>query len=197
MSTNNYIQIEETPTGKYYVSEMDFDTNGEISVLGTFDLLYTAAKEAENHIRNSEFGVEYGIRFSFEDPVSINKEFDSWNFKKKLVHIEKPRLYTVREVWWCRLGINIGSEQDGNGEDFLRPVLIIRGFGANICMVIPLTTSLRKHYLRVPIGEIQGKHASAILSQVRAIDTRRLVEKIGFLEIDIFQNLRKTVKKLF
>jgi len=47
--------------------------------------------------------------------------------------------------------INVGSEQNGNGTEFLRPVLIIRGFGADTCLAVPLTSSKHKHYLRVPI----------------------------------------------
>lgn len=125
------------------------------------------------------------------------KDFDTWNIKKKNVHAEQSRLYTIREIWWCRLGINIGSEQDGDGQEFLRPVLIIRGFGAKICVVIPLTTSLHEHPLRIQVGEVQGKSASALLSQIRVIDTRRLVEKIGFLEKERFERIRKNVRNLF
>ena len=60
----------------------------------------------------------------------MNKDFDKWNTEKKQTNAEQPRLYTVREVWWCRLGGNVGSEQDGSGRAFLRPVVIVRGFGA-------------------------------------------------------------------
>ena len=127
----------------------------------------------------------------------MNKDFDQWNTEKKRAHAEHPRLYTVREVWWCSLGVNIGSEQDGSGQLFLRPVVIVRSFGPDTCVVIPLTTSERKHPLRVPVGDIQEKKASAILSQMRVIDTRRLVEKIGFLDKEIFMELRKAVRNLF
>lgn len=127
----------------------------------------------------------------------MEKDFDNWNNKKKQTHAEQPRLYTVREVWWCRLGVNIGSEQDGGGKFFLRPVVIIRGFGADTCMVVPLTTSPRQHPLRIPIGTIQGKEAIALLSQVRVVDTRRLVEKVGFLDQEAFGRLRKAAKMLF
>lgn len=127
----------------------------------------------------------------------MHKDFDKWNVEKKRTNAEQPRLYTVREVWWCRVGINVGSEQDGSGKLFLRPVVIIRGFGANTCMVIPLTTSSRRHPLRIPVGKIQDRTAKAILSQIRVIDTRRLVEKVGFLDKKIFAQLRKTARMLF
>jgi len=127
----------------------------------------------------------------------MNKDFDKWNTEKKQTNAEQPRLYTVREVWWCRLGVNVGSEQDGSGRAFLRPVVIVRGFGADTCMIIPLTTSSRRHPLRVPVGVVQGEEASAILSQIRVVDTRRLVEKVGFLDKGMFGRIRKTVRKLF
>jgi mRNA interferase MazF len=127
----------------------------------------------------------------------MQKNFDAWNEEKKQTHSEQSRLYTIREVWWCRLGINVGSEQDGGGKLFLRPVVILRGFGPDACLVIPLTTSAREHPLRVSVGEIEGVAARANLSQMRVVDTRRLVEKIGFLSNDKFMTLRKAAKKLF
>ena len=126
----------------------------------------------------------------------IKKDFDGWNKVKKLANDEQPRLYTVREIWWCRLGVNIGTEQDGKGELFLRPVVIMRGFGADACLVVPLTTSAREHTLRVPVGIVEGYPARANISQMRIVDTRRLVEKVGFLEKDIFVALRKAAKAL-
>ena len=127
----------------------------------------------------------------------MKKDFDTWNKEKKKTHAENPRLYTVREIWWCRLGVNVGSEQDGNGDLFLRPVVIVRAFSANGCLVIPLTTSVRTHQLRISVGIVDGREARANISQIRVVDTRRLVEKIGFLEKEIFVSLRKAVRGLF
>jgi mRNA interferase MazF len=124
------------------------------------------------------------------------KDFDRWNRIKKKTNAEQPRLYTVREIWWCRLGVNIGTEQDGNGEFFLRPAIILLGFGPGACLIVPLTTSIREHPLRISVGAVDGRPARANISQVRIIDTRRLVEKIGFLEKETFMILRKTAKDL-
>ncbi len=131
-----------------------------------------------------------------ESQGKLIKDFDGWNTIKKQAHAEKPRLYTVREIWWCRLGINIGTEQDGKGDLFLRPVVIMRGFGADACLVVPLTTSAREHALRIPVGMVEGYPARANISQMRIVDARRLVEKVGFLEKDIFAALRKAAKAL-
>ena len=125
------------------------------------------------------------------------KDFDHWNTEKKQAHAEEPRLYTVREVWWCRIGVNIGSEQDGSGALFLRPVVIMHGFGSDACLVVPLTTSPREHSLRISVGVVDGREARANISQIRVIDTRRLVEKVGFLDKEVFARLRKTARTLF
>ena len=126
----------------------------------------------------------------------MKKDFNRWNEVKKQTNAEEPRLYTVREIWWCRLGVNVGTEQDGRGENFLRPAVILRGFGPEACLVTPLTTSTREHPLRVSAGIVDGRPARANLSQLRVVDTRRLVEKIGFLKKGIFTNMRKVVRGL-
>ena len=127
----------------------------------------------------------------------MKKDFDQWNIVKKKTNAEHPRLYTVREIWWCRLGVNIGIEQDGKGEWYARPCVIMRGFGPDACLVIPLTTSPREHALRVPVGSVEGFQARANLSQIRVVDTRRLESKIDFLEKGVFSKLRKAARDMF
>ena len=105
--------------------------------------------------------------------------------------------YHTREIWWCSVGVNIGYEQDGSEEKFLRPGVIIRAFGLSSCLVIPLTKSCKKHHLRIPVGEVESEQASAVLSQIKVIDTKRLLEKIGYLDKSIFVELRKIVRNLF
>jgi mRNA interferase MazF len=126
----------------------------------------------------------------------MKKDFYGWNNVKIKTNAEEPRRYTVRELWWCRIGINVGSEQDGKGEEYSRPCLILRGFGSDACLVVPLSTSSRDHPLRIAVGEVDGKKARANLSQMRVIDTRRLVRKIGFLDKDAFDPIRKAAKDI-
>lgn len=128
----------------------------------------------------------------------MDKDFDSWNESKKRIHSEgESKLYHAREIWWCSLGMNVGSEQDGTGAEYQRPVLILKGLSRETCYIIPLTSSLKKHRLRIPIGMVEDKPASALMSQIRLIDTKRLVNKVGFLDQEIFEEIRKAVKMLF
>ena len=125
----------------------------------------------------------------------MQKDFDSWNLQKKSIHAERVnKFYRTREIWWCMLGVNIGFEQDGDEIHHRRPVLILKGFSANICLVIPLTSSSKKHPLRVPIGIVAGKRASAIISQMRVIDTKRLLGRVCRIGSDAFELTRKIAK---
>ena len=128
----------------------------------------------------------------------MKKDVDSWNIRKKDIHdIGESKLYHARETWWCNLGINIGSEQDGDKVNYDRPVLILRGLSRQTCIILPLTTSKERHKMRMPIGKIQDQDASVIISQIRVIDTKRLVKKIEFLDKKIFKMVTKAVKSLF
>ncbi len=127
----------------------------------------------------------------------MEKDFDQWNERKKKLHyrVDAP-FFHKREIWWCSLGVNIGFEQDGSGEDYYRPILILKGMSRQTCFAIPLTTSVNRHPLRPSIGMIEGKEAHALLSQTRLIDAKRLVRKMGYLDKQIFEQIRKAVKDM-
>jgi mRNA interferase MazF len=80
----------------------------------------------------------------------MEKDFDTWNSKKKEVHKqEAPPFYHQREIWWCSLGLNVGFEMDGTGERFDRPVLVLKGFNKNTFLGVALTGRKKegKYYL--------------------------------------------------
>ena len=127
----------------------------------------------------------------------MEKEFDKWNQKKKYIHEEKSRrFYREREVWFCHVGTNVGFEQDGSGIEYKRAVLVLKAFSRETCLIIPLTTSVHAHRMRIPIGEIAGKKACAIISQIRVVDTKRFVSRIDILDRMTFDFIRKTIKDM-
>src|SRR6266403_1602422 len=113
------------------------------------------------------------------------KDFDSWNECKKKVNSKELRRCIAREIWWASLGINIGYEQDGTGEEYKRPVIVLRFLNDATCFIIPITTSKTQNNYRIPIGEIRGKKSWAAISQLRVIDTRRLSNRMGKIDKDI------------
>ncbi|HMP19306.1 MAG TPA: type II toxin-antitoxin system PemK/MazF family toxin [Candidatus Paceibacterota bacterium] len=128
----------------------------------------------------------------------MQKNFDEWNeVKKKINKLDINRFYHEREIWWAKIGLNIGNEQNGNENDYERPVLIIKEFGKNICLIIPMTTSPQKHKYRFNIGLIKQRTASVIISQMRVIGTKRLINKIQTLDRKNFIQIRKNIRDLF
>lgn len=125
------------------------------------------------------------------------KDFDGWNERKKKLHqrLDVP-FFHRRELWWCSLGVNVGFEQDGTGNEYSRPVLILKGLSERTCLVVPLTTSMKSHRLRPSVGVVENKEARALLSQMRVIDTKRFMDKIGYLDQKIFEKIQKDVKDI-
>jgi len=126
----------------------------------------------------------------------MKKDLDSWCARKKELNEVQPNFYKEREIRWCSLGINIGSEQDGTSKTYRRPVLVIKGFSRNVCLILPLTTSVSNNPYYFPIGKIEGKNSSVILSQIRLIDTKRLHDSLGYLNKIKFEEIKKAFKKL-
>lgn len=127
----------------------------------------------------------------------MKKDFQGWhNLKEQIDKTSKRLFFHEREVWWCSLGVNIGFEQNGSGKEYRRPVLVLRGLSSCTCLVVPLTAATKDHPMRPSVGSIGNKEARALLSQIRIIDSKRLVSKVGYIDQDVFEFIRKTVKNL-
>lgn len=126
--------------------------------------------------------------------MSHTKDFDTWNQEKKLIDAGKPKVFFhTREVWWCKLGINIGFEQDGKNSQFSRPVVILKTYSINAALVVPLTSKDKKGTYYFDLGKIGGRDAKAVLSQIRFIDKRRLMKKLDVVNKETFEKLRSAI----
>lgn len=128
----------------------------------------------------------------------MKKDFQKWHREKSYIHHEKVRpFFHLREVWFCSLGANVGYEQDGGGNKYLRPVLIIRKFNNEVLWVLPFTRHSKsgKYYFKIRI--IGSKFLSTlILSQIRLIDAKRLRYKIGYVSKQDFKETKKRLRAL-
>ncbi len=126
------------------------------------------------------------------------KNFDSWNIKKKIVHDKKERLiFKERDIWWCFLGCNIGSEEDGKGDNFIRPVIIFRIFTDETLWIIPLTTKKWPKESRIHYTFICGGITRvAKIHQLRLVSTKRLDRYIDTISYEDFQVIRRYMKDL-
>jgi mRNA interferase MazF len=125
----------------------------------------------------------------------MSKDFNGWNHKKQEVHNAKGApFFHEREVWWCSLGVNVGSEQDGTGANYDRPVVVVRGFNKDLFFGVALTGKKKRGRYYFPLGQIEGREATAVLSQVRLIDAKRLVRKAQTLNEALFAELKTALR---
>ena len=130
------------------------------------------------------------------------KDFQKWHKRKEQLNGNKERLFFhEREIWYCSLGANLGFETDGKGDEFLRPVVIVRKFNNEIFWAVPLTKSKKpvpykaeKYYFAFSfVPEVKSL---AVLSQIRLIDACRLTRHAGTMNEAEFHELTKKLKAL-
>ncbi len=129
----------------------------------------------------------------------MKKDFKVWGQQKEVIdhQISESSLYFKEgDIWWSRLGANIGFEQDGKGESFSRPILILKKFNQFIFWAIPLSTKCKNNPYYIECISQEGEKRTAIISQIRLMSVKRLTDKIGVTESVSFKIIRKAVKDL-
>lgn len=125
------------------------------------------------------------------------KEFDKWIDKKKELHNKHvvPPLFKECDIWWASTGINVGYEEDGKHEKFIRPVLVLKKFNRELFLGVPMSTKLKnnKYYIEVTIAE---KIVSALISQIRVFSAKRLQDKLAELDSKDFEKVKNEVVKM-
>lgn len=124
------------------------------------------------------------------------KDYDSWNKEKQIINSTGCRkLFHEREIWWSSFGINVGREQDGRGDNFERPIIILKKLSPDTFMCLPLSTKkkLEKFQAEVNHEEVCG---FALLDQVRVLDSKRLLRKIGTVSVTEFESVITRFKKI-
>ena len=131
---------------------------------------------------------------------SLNmKRFDEWNkIKKQLEQQEIITHFKQREIYWTKLGQNIGYETYGKGVEFLRPVLIYKKLGNFSFLGIPLTSKEKNgnfYFSFYPINK--SKINYALLNQAKVISVKRLNNKFGKISVDDYKQLKEKFIKLY
>lgn len=125
------------------------------------------------------------------------KNFDEWNEVKKSIQREKRKVYfRSGEIRWCSLGVNIGSEIDGKGDSYTRPVFILHVIGRLLALVIPLTTKDKK----VPgyySFNFQGKIMTLCINHIKIISSKRLLRRKGKISKYKLAEIKKWVKDFY
>jgi mRNA interferase MazF len=137
-----------------------------------------------------------GKRRSWGKGITM-KNFDKWNeVKKRTEQKEETAIFKEREIYWANIGENIGYEQNGKGEDFMRPLLIFRKYSNKLFCGIPLSTTIREGSFFFNFKFSSDKESSALLVQAKTFDGKRLDRKIGMIDKDDFKRLEQKMREL-
>lgn len=129
--------------------------------------------------------------------VARGNNFDAWNEIKQVTDMRtEPRNVSVGDVVFIRMGKNVGYEEDGKGDSFLRPVVVLRKYNKSIFTGIPLTTKEKTSVYYYDMGLVGGVHNHAIVSQLRLYDTKRVEYPAGHAGKEVMRGLRERVAQV-
>ena len=128
--------------------------------------------------------------------------FDDWCYIKKQVNnrtlqvVQDNIFVHPGEIWWSHWGKNIGFEEHGKGKNYSRPIVVIQVLSRHTFLAAPLTTSSQKHSMRIPIGEVAGRQAKVVISQIRVIDINRVQEFVMRIDKKHILAIKKAIVRM-
>ena len=128
----------------------------------------------------------------------MEKDFDKWNKIKKKIEgeINQPdRFPKEGEVWLSTLGKNIDHEQNGSGDNFARPVLIVKKFNNQMFWSVALSTKQKPFDFYHNFTDPNGNEVSTILAQLKLLSVKRLDRKLYDLPDKQLQEIKDKLKK--
>ncbi len=132
-----------------------------------------------------------------------NEKYDKWNEIKKQTNEVKFKLtIKPREIYWAKIGQNVGDEEYGKGEIFSRPVVVVKQLTHDLFIALPTTTTPRendKYYHNIEYKDNHNKtiKSSCMILQLRVLSKKRLTNKVGNVKKDDFEIILKKLRDLF
>lgn len=150
--------------------------------------------EIHNNIEETEI-----LLNSFNNSDTI--QFSEWTKEKaKLRYNGKLPKFPIYNnfIYWCNLGINIGSEQNK-----LRPVLILKtSKNSPICTILPLTTKRLEDgfWFHIDLEEIDSTvlvEQLKVVSKIRIIDLYRKKGKLVTISQNDWDKINLQLESLY
>ncbi len=127
------------------------------------------------------------------------KDYREWNRLKEILNsVDVSIPFKEGEIWWVYLGLNIGIEIDGKGDDFIRPAIIINRFNKYHAWIVPLT-SIRNLLsgVHMPLFSSQLEtNSAAVITQLQTISSNRLMNRIGIIDNIQFIKIIDSIKNI-
>lgn len=124
--------------------------------------------------------------------------FIDWLKLKIRLNLTKytPPFVQEREIWWISFGQNVGSEINGKSNKFSRPGVVIKKLARNFYLVAPTTSKERTGNWYVKIQQ-NNSVSYVCIHQIRTIDYRRLLAKMGQIDESDFIKIKTAFTELY
>jgi len=128
----------------------------------------------------------------------MKDDFDTWSeLKKKIDSIsdvinEFPK---EGEVWMCHVGRNVGYEQNGVGNNFSRPILIIKKFNNRMFWGASLSTKQKPYDFYYNFTDPNSDKVSVILAQLKLVSTKRFIRNMYTISPNDFSEIKNSLIK--
>jgi len=152
-----------------------------------------------NNEINQQFDKTKDILENVNDILAL--EYATWTKNKAKMKFQKniPAFpITNNFIYWCDLGINIGSEQNK-----IRPAIIIRTqTNSPICTILPLT-SVRLQDKKWYHIDLEQKNSTAMIEQVKNISKLRILNPkrtnglIDKITLNDLNNINKALRNYY
>ena len=127
----------------------------------------------------------------------IDKNYNQWNEVEKLTETTSKKVFfKERDIFGVKIGENIGYEQNGKGDKFQRPVIIVRKYTNDMFLGVPLSTTLREGSFFFQFSFLEDKISTALLVQNKLFSSKRLMKKIGKINEKDFSEIKIRLKNL-
>ena len=128
----------------------------------------------------------------------MKENYDKWNEIKKQTELNKTNwTIKVKEIYWVKIGQNIGYEIYGKDDEFLRPVLVYKKFNKYSFIGIPLTSQTKDNRWYIKINPYNiDKDNYVIISQIRMFSTKRIKSKFGKISNEDFEVVKQNVLEM-
>lgn len=132
----------------------------------------------------------------------MDTEYNAWNeIKKNTQRGNRTLTIKPRDIFWAKIGHNLGHEEFGKGDNFSRPVIIIKSLTRDLFIGIPLTSTVKPdsdyfhgfRYRNYSRGEVDS---TAMVLQLKTFSKKRLMNKTGVINIGDFDKILEKSRNL-
>ena len=125
------------------------------------------------------------------------KDYEEWHRLKSEIEAKNSMpFFREGEIWWCSLGLNIGTEEDGKNNLFERPVLVFHKFNKDMFFGLPMS-SVKKFGKYDCSILLHNRERTILISQMRTLSAKRLIRRIGRLRQKKFLRVIRVLNVFF